>query len=119
MAVGLKSLDELGDMSQAVFEHFGEMLDLDRPPEFHVTNIVAVAHLELKYSLEELTIMLGLEQVEYEPEQFPALIWRPASADHNFTLLVFSSGKVVCSGLTNQDAIRDALTGFQQQAEPA
>jgi transcription initiation factor TFIID TATA-box-binding protein len=120
MTAGLTSLGELEEMSAAVFDVFGEMLDLDEPPPFQVTNFVAVARLDLPYALEELAIMLGLEQVEYEPEQFPALIWRPPSADHDFTLLVFSSGKVVCSGLTSRDAIEDALTSFEQQlTEPA
>jgi transcription initiation factor TFIID TATA-box-binding protein len=39
---------------------------------------------------------LGLERVEYEPEQFPGLVYR--MADPKVVLLLFGSGKLVCTG---------------------
>ncbi len=40
-------------------------------PEIIVQNIVAVYDLEAKLNLTDIAMSLGLENVEYEPEQFP------------------------------------------------
>jgi transcription initiation factor TFIID TATA-box-binding protein len=54
-----------------------------------------------------------LEQTEYEPEQFPALIYRGEEA----VLLIFSSGKIVCTGLTDLDQISLAIDDITEQME--
>lgn len=46
-----------------------------------------------------------MEQTEYEPEQFPAQMYR----DSEYVVLVFSSGKLLCTGLTDLDAISKAI----------
>jgi transcription initiation factor TFIID TATA-box-binding protein len=61
--------------------------------------------------LEALALQLGLEYVEYEPEQFPGLIYRPSST--NVVLLVFASGKVIISGTTEQKAAEENLSCLQ------
>jgi transcription initiation factor TFIID TATA-box-binding protein len=43
-----------------------------------------------------LAISLGLESTEYEPEQFPGLVYR--APDGNGTIIIFASGKVVFTG---------------------
>nr|AWM95337.1 putative transcription factor [uncultured microorganism] len=53
-------------------------------------------------NLNALAIGLGLEQVEYEPEQFPGLIYRPESAEG--VVLLFSNGRVVITGCQSIDA---------------
>jgi len=39
---------------------------------------------------------LGLENIEYEPEQFPGLVYR--IKDPKVAMLLFGSGKIVCTG---------------------
>jgi transcription initiation factor TFIID TATA-box-binding protein len=39
---------------------------------------------------------LGLDNVEYEPEQFPGLVYR--IKEPKVAMLLFSSGKIVCAG---------------------
>jgi transcription initiation factor TFIID TATA-box-binding protein len=53
-----------------------ELLDFDYEPNSEVTNIVVTTELESTILLEALAVELGLESVEYEPEQFPGLIYR-------------------------------------------
>ena len=43
-----------------------------------------------------MAITLGLEKVEYEPEQFPGLVYR--LDDPKVVVLLFGSGKMVCTG---------------------
>ena len=41
-----------------------------------IQNIVAISDLEADLNLNEVAMGRGLENVEYEPEQFPGLVYR-------------------------------------------
>jgi transcription initiation factor TFIID TATA-box-binding protein len=71
-------------------------LSLNKNPNISVQNIVAIYDLNTKLDLNSISISLGLENVEYEPEQFPGLVYRVF--DPNVVILIFSSGKIVCTG---------------------
>jgi transcription initiation factor TFIID TATA-box-binding protein len=90
-----------------------ELLEFEYEPTAEIKNIVATAELNSLPSLEALAIGLGLEQTEYEPEQFPALIYRGGDS----VLLVFSSGKMVCTGLTDLEQISSAIGRITEQIE--
>jgi len=49
---------------------------------------------QIEVPLSRLVVALKMEQVEYEPEQFPGLIYRGDTG----TALIFSSGKVILAG---------------------
>jgi len=57
-------------------------------------NIVASAKLEGELNLD--MIAFTLENTEYEPEQFPGLVFR--MLDPKVTFLLFGSGKIICTG---------------------
>lgn len=59
-------------------------------------NIVTSADLGESLNLNAIAIGLGLEDVEYEPEQFPGLVYRVDEPD--VVTLLFGSGKVVITG---------------------
>jgi len=65
-------------------------------PDIVIQNIVATSDLEGELNLSEVAIALGLENVEYEPEQFPGLVYR--IKEPKVALLLFGSGKIVCAG---------------------
>ncbi|HWQ47947.1 MAG TPA: TATA-box-binding protein [Methanosarcina sp.] len=69
---------------------------IDPEPEAHVQNIVASADLKTTLNLNTIAIAFGLENVEYEPEVFPGLIYRVEAP--KVVVLVFSSGKLVITG---------------------
>lgn len=75
------------------------------PPD--VKNIVCTANLKSSIDLSALSIELGLEYVEYEPEQFPGLIFRPKNSES--VLLIFNTGKVVITGVTSKKSAVDAF----------
>ena len=68
---------------------------------FKVENIVASASLGVELDL--FNIAMGLDNVEYEPEQFPGAIMR--LKETKTTLLLFKNGKVICSGAKNEAQI--------------
>ena len=63
-------------------------------PEIMIQNIVATANLHGKVDLEAAADIM--ENVMYEPEQFPGLIYR--MGDPKVVILIFTSGKLVCTG---------------------
>jgi len=75
-------------------------LELDEV-DFHRNNAVFLEDFNSDIQLEALAIHLGLENVEYEPEQFPGVIYRPP--DIGTVMLVFNSGKAIISGTISED----------------
>lgn len=65
-------------------------------PKIDVQNIVASSDLGSEINLNAIAVTLGLERVEYEPEQFPGLVCR--IEDPRVVILLFGSGKLVCTG---------------------
>ncbi|MDP2717456.1 MAG: TATA-box-binding protein, partial [Candidatus Micrarchaeota archaeon] len=72
---------------------------------FKVENIVASANL--KVELDLFNIAMEVENVEYEPEQFPGAIMR--LKDIGTTLLLFKNGKVICSGAKSEKQIGQSI----------
>jgi transcription initiation factor TFIID TATA-box-binding protein len=68
---------------------------------FKVENIVASANLNVELDL--FNIAMEIENVEYEPEQFPGAILR--LKEIGTTLLLFKNGKIICSGAKNEKQI--------------
>jgi len=70
-----------------------------------IENIVASAKLEAKLNLDKIAFQLV--NSEYEPEQFPGLVYRMKSPKVAF--LLFSSGKVVCTGVRKVEDIESSV----------
>ncbi|UBF21661.1 TATA-box-binding protein [Haloarcula virus HJTV-2] len=85
--------------------------------EFQVQNVVCTAELSdhLNLNLNALAIGLGLENTEYEPEQFPGLIFRPSSS--SCTILIFASGKVVITGVREADTAQTEFVELREKLE--
>ena len=80
-----------------------------------IRNMLCIADLERKLNLNSVSIVLGFENIEYEPEQFPGLVYKPD--DQNFTMLVFSTGKIVIMGVQNKKGAREAFELIASQLE--
>ncbi len=76
-----------------------------RKVKYRVENIVAYANLDADIDLFNLA--LNMDNVEYEPEQFPGAIVR--ISDPPSTLLIFKNGKVICTGTRTEEGVRKAL----------
>ena len=74
-------------------------------PTIQVVNIVASASLGGMIDLEQATSTL--EKTMYEPEQFPGLIYR--MAEPKVVILLFASGKLVCTGAKHEQDVYAAV----------
>jgi len=110
---GVDSVEQFEDVVGHVNAVMRDLLEYDFTPESKVSNIVVTTSLDGNISLEALALQLGLENVEYEPEQFPGLIYRVPES--NAVILVFSSGKLLCTGLNDLDAIANKVEEFTEK----
>ena len=82
-------------------------------PEIKIVNMVASADLLGRIELEDAAYSLG--RTMYEPEQFPGLIYR--MDEPKVVILVFSSGKIVCTGATKEEDVYKAVAKLHKQVE--
>lgn len=103
--VGTTSEEQFYEVAGRVTRLMEELLEFEYEPKVEFSNIVATADLDTTVNLEALAISIGLESVEYEPEQFPGLIY----PEDDFVALIFASGQIVCTGLTDFEKLEDAV----------
>lgn len=82
-------------------------------PAFDVRNLVCVCDFGNKIDLNRLMIEIGLENAEFEPEQFPGLVFHPQ--DYDCVALIFSSGKTVVTGLKEQQEIEELFLDLKER----
>jgi len=70
-------------------------LDVPKKYKIEIENIVASAQIPAKLNLDK--IAFGSEDSEYSPDRFPGLVFR--IKEPKATLLLFGSGKVICTGI--------------------
>ena len=84
-------------------------IPVHKNPKIDIQNIVAVYNIGAELNLSTTAITLGLENVEYEPEQFPGLVYR--IREPRVVMLLFGSGSVVCTGAKN---VKEIVVGVKK-----
>jgi len=82
-------------------------------PRVAITNIVCSFDIGKYINLNKVVITLNMENIEYEPEQFPGLVYR--IADPKIVALLFSSGKIILTGGKNLEDIKRGLDFLEKQ----
>lgn len=110
---GPTSEEELFDLRERFLKFLSDMDVIEHATDewFSVQNYVCTEDLGQTLNLNALAIGLGLERTEYEPEQFPGLIYRPERYDG--VLLLFATGRVVITGCRSVDAAEERFTDLK------
>ncbi len=112
VCTGADSTEAVHDSLDIVFDKLRALqIPVDDDPEITVQNIVSSADLGVDLNLNAIAIGLGLENIEYEPEQFPGLVYRLDEPE--VVALLFGSGKLVVTGGTepaDAEAAVDVIT---------
>jgi len=74
-------------------------------PKINIQNMVASGDIKMDLNLNSLA--LKLPNTEYEPEQFPGLVFKLPGT--RATFLLFSNGKIVCTGTRSEASLREAV----------
>jgi len=80
-------------------------------PEITIQNIVASGDLHTFIDLNMAAIVM--ENAMYEPEVFPGLIYR--MKDPKTVFLIFSTGKIVCTGAKNKESVKEAILNLNRE----
>ena len=80
-------------------------IEVEGEPQIEIQNMVASSDLGSKLNLD--AIAMALPQCEYEPEQFPGLVYRVK--EPRVVILLFTSGKIVCTGAKTEDDIHGGI----------
>ena len=105
VCTGAKSIEEAKTAIERIVEKIKDAgIDITKKPEVVVQNVVATANLHAELNLDAIAI--GLDNTEYEPEQFPGLVYR--MKDPKVVLLLFGSGKIVCTGAKSVEDAENA-----------
>lgn len=111
-AKSIKDVDTAIEILSNDLRGLGYTID---PPSYVVQNIVAGASLDTELDLDAIAIGLGFENIEYEPEVFPGLVYRIVKP--KVVVLIFRSGKLVITGAKTQAECEFAKTNVWQQLD--
>ncbi len=118
VCTGAKSLEEVKLAISKVSKQIGKAgIIIKIEPKIEVQNIVASSDLGQEINLNAIAISLGLEKVEYEPEQFPGLVYRLDFP--KVVVLLFGSGKLVCTGARKPSDVGDAVQKIMEELQGA
>lgn len=82
-------------------------------PKVETQNIIVSTDVKKELHLSSISKGLLLEHVNYEPEHFPGLIYN--MDDIGALLLIFSSGKIVCTGAKNMEDASKAIEMMKEK----
>ncbi len=103
---GAKSLTKVKESLQKIIKNLAKIkIRIKVKPKINVQNMVASGSIHMDLNLNSLA--MKLDNTEYEPEQFPGLVYKLAGTKATF--LLFSNGKIVCTGTKSETKLREAV----------
>jgi transcription initiation factor TFIID TATA-box-binding protein len=116
VCTGTKSISQVKEVVQQVIKQLRKIgVNVTINPKITVQNIVASGAIDLDLNLN--TLSLELENTEYEPEQFPGLVYK--LDEPTATFLLFSNGKLVCTGTKNKNQLTDSMEQLNKNVREA
>ncbi len=108
---GAKSMEEMKETINAIKKHLEKInVKITVDPDITVQNVVASGNINMDLNLNVLAVKL--RNTEYEPEQFPGLVYNLDGGKATF--LLFSNGKIVCTGTKGREEIEKAVEKLKE-----
>ncbi len=106
VCTGAKSMKKVRESVRKIIQNVEKIkIKITVDPKIQVQNMVASGSIGMDLNLNALA--LELENTEYEPEQFPGLVYKLPGT--RATFLLFSNGKIVCTGTRSEAKLREAV----------
>ena len=106
VCTGARSMDKVEESIVKIIKALKKInIDIKIKPKIAFQNIVASGAIGMDLNLNVLA--MKLDNTEYEPEQFPGLVYKLDEAKATF--LLFSNGKIVCTGTKSEKEVHQAL----------
>jgi transcription initiation factor TFIID TATA-box-binding protein len=112
VCTGLKNIKEAEKGIEILVKSLSDAaIKVNSKPVVKIQNLVATASTRMKLNLRTLTMLL--DNTEYEPEQFPGMVYRVN--EPKCVILIFSSGNVVCTGAKSRSDAEIAINGLYKK----
>ncbi|MBW3001784.1 TATA-box-binding protein [Candidatus Woesearchaeota archaeon] len=106
VCTGARSMDKVHESIKKIIKSLEKIkVKIKDVPDVKIQNIVAAGSVGMDLNLNMLA--MRLDNTEYEPEQFPGLVYK--LPDQRATFLLFSNGKVVCTGTKSEEEVHRVL----------
>ena len=106
VCTGAKSMTKVKESIKGIIKNVEKIgIRIKIVPVIKIQNMVASGAIGMDLNLNELA--MKLENTEYEPEQFPGLVYKLNGT--RATFLLFSNGKIVCTGTRSERKLREAV----------
>ena len=106
VCTGARSMEKVEESIKKIIVALKKIgIEITIEPKIAVQNIVASGSIGMDLNLNVLA--MKLDNTEYEPEQFPGLVYKLDEAKATF--LLFSNGKIVCTGTKSEKEVHEAL----------
>ncbi|AMM53994.1 TATA-box-binding protein [Pyrococcus kukulkanii] len=114
VVTGAKSVQDIERaVAKLVQKLKGIGVKFKRAPQIDIQNMVFSGDIGREFNLDN--VALTLPNCEYEPEQFPGVIYRVK--EPRAVILLFSSGKIVCSGAKSEADAWEAVRKLLRELE--
>ena len=106
VCTGAKTISKVKESVNKIIQNLEKIkIKITVVPKIQVQNMVASGSIGMDLNLNSLA--LELENTEYEPEQFPGLVYKLEGT--RATFLLFSNGKIVCTGTRSESKLKEAV----------
>ncbi|MBR9675825.1 TATA-box-binding protein [Candidatus Woesearchaeota archaeon] len=110
VCTGARSMDKVDESIAKIIKALEKIgINIKIQPKITIQNMVASGSIGIDLNLN--TLAMTLENTEYEPEQFPGLVFKLGGKEgaRKATFLLFSNGKIVCTGTKSEDEVNQAV----------
>lgn len=106
VSTGAKTIEKVAESLKHIIKSLEKInIKIKIVPKLNIQNIVASGSIGMDLNLN--TLAMRLDNTEYEPEQFPGLVYKLDEAKATF--LLFSNGKIVCTGTKSEEQVHIAV----------
>ncbi|MBT6520394.1 TATA-box-binding protein [Candidatus Woesearchaeota archaeon] len=116
VCTGARNMEDVKKSIKQIIKSLEKInVKIKEEPEATIQNMVASGAIGMDLNLN--TLAMKLQNTEYEPEQFPGLVYKltvepKGMKSFKATFLLFSNGKIVCTGTKSEEQVNlsvDAL----------
>jgi len=106
VCTGANSLEKVDQSMMRIVEALKKIgINVKAKPQYEVQNVVASGSIGMDINLN--TLAIKLENTEYEPEQFPGLVYKLRGTAATF--LLFTNGQIVCTGTKSEKEVEESV----------
>ncbi len=114
VCTGARTLKEIDESIEKIIKSLEKInIKITAKPKIKIQNMVASGSIGMELNLN--TLAMKLDNTEYEPEQFPGLVYKLAGGEKGkATFLLFSNGKIVCTGTKSEEEVEQSVETLTQ-----